>query len=130
MRILKQARLITLAILCGTVVSSCNYSDIASADRLVGWAIYAIDHTDMANIPGLPNASGEAQFPDAQYEPQNRTKLYLPSESSTDFDVCFQATTASSGTLSWDQSVEFVAWVKEAEKRELGLKKCEALLTV
>ena len=58
MRILKQARLITLAILCGTVVSSCNYSDIASADRLVGWAIYAIDHTDMAKAvyDGLADA--------------------------------------------------------------------------
>jgi hypothetical protein len=120
-----QTRLIALAICCGTVVSSCNYSEIVTAQRVyqIADAAYTV-----ANINWGTDTGNEAQFPDARYESQVRTKQYLPSNSSTDYVVCIKATTRSSGAFSWDEAVKFAAWVKEAKKRELGLKKCKAII--
>jgi hypothetical protein len=125
MKFLTQIHRITLAMCCGVLVSSCNYSDFDTAHR-----VYLIADTayTVANSNWGTGTVNDAQFPDARYESQVRTKQYLPSESSTDYVVCIKATTRSSGTFSWDRVEKFADWVKEAEKRKLDLKKCKAII--
>jgi hypothetical protein len=133
MRFLKQTYLILVALCCGLVISSCNTHSINVATSLAInsnplWPLKVITGAVESGAEAIEYIADTTGLLDAREEPENRTELHLPLDSTTDYVVCIKATTASSGTLSWDKSDDFVTWVKEAKKRKLGLKYCKTLI--
>ena len=51
-----------------------------------------------------------------------------PSESSSDLDVCFMATTRSENGREWDDWPALSLWFEEAQSRRLTLDTCSQLL--